>query len=339
MSKIHRVTLIPGDGIGPSVCDAAVAAIEATGVKIDWQVQQAGLAAVEAGRDPLPKELLELVRDTKVVLKGPITTPIGEGYKSVNVSLRTEFDLYANVRPCIAFEGVTTPFPKTDIVIVRENTQGLYTGQDMYVGPDKQMAMLFAYNTRDAMRRICRYTMEYARKHGRKHVTAVHKANILKSLSGIFLENFREIAEEYKEIEVRERIVDAVCMELVRKPYEHDVIVTTNMFGDILSDLAAGLIGGLGLAPGGNYGDEVAMFEAIHGSAPDIAGKNVANPISVMLAGVMLLHYIDEEDAAERLQLAIRDVIKEGEYLTPDLRPQSNWGTTDLTRAVVDHLG
>ncbi|MBU0691577.1 NAD-dependent isocitrate dehydrogenase [bacterium] len=335
---MHRATLIPGDGIGPSVCEAAVAAIEATGVKIDWQVHQAGLAAIEAGRDPLPKELLESIRDTKVVLKGPITTPVGEGYKSVNVSLRMEFDLYANVRPCVSFAGVNTPFPKTNIVIIRENTQGLYTGQDMYVGPDKQMAMLFAYNTRDAMRRISRYTLEYARTHGRKLVTAVHKANILKSLSGIFLENFREIAEDYRDIEVRERIVDAVCMELVRKPYEHDVIVTTNMFGDILSDLAAGLVGGLGLAPGGNYGDEVAIFEAIHGSAPDIAGKNVANPISVMLAGVMMLRHIGEEDAAERMQLAIQDVLKEGEYLTPDLRPHSTWGTTDLTRAVVDHL-
>lgn len=338
MSRIHKATLIPGDGIGPSICEAAVAAIEATGVKIDWQVHQAGLAAIEAGMDPLPKELMESIRDTKVVLKGPITTPVGEGYKSVNVSLRMEFDLYANVRPCVAFQGVSTPFPKTNIVIIRENTQGLYTGQDMYVGPNKQMAMLFAYNTRDAMLRICRYTLEYARRHGRKRVTAVHKANILKSLSGIFLDSFREVAQEYREIEVRERIVDAVCMELVRKPYEHDVIVTTNMFGDILSDLAAGLIGGLGLAPGGNYGDEVAMFEAIHGSAPDIAGKNVANPISVMLAGVMMLRHIGEEDAGERLQLAIQDVLKGGEYLTPDLRPHSTWGTTDLTRAVVDHL-
>jgi isocitrate dehydrogenase (NAD+) len=338
LSGIHKVTLIPGDGIGPSVCEAAVAAIEATGVTIEWEVHQAGLAAIEAGREPLPSDVLESIRNTKVALKGPITTPVAEGYRSVNVSLRMEFDLYANVRPCVAFEGVDSPFPQTDIVIIRENTQGLYTGQDMYVGPEKQMAMMFAYNTRDAMRRISRYALEYARKHNRKRVTAIHKANILKSLSGIFLENFRDIAQEYRDLEIRERIVDAVCMELVRKPYEHDVIVTTNMFGDILSDLAAGLVGGLGLAPGGNYGDEVAIFEAIHGSAPDIAGKNVANPISVMLAGVMMLHHIGEEDAAERLHMAIRDVLKEGEYLTPDLRPHSNWGTTDLTRAVVDHL-
>jgi isocitrate dehydrogenase (NAD+) len=338
LSSIHKVTLIPGDGIGPSVCEAAVAAIEATGVTIEWEVHQAGLAAIEAGRDPLPFETLESIRNTKVALKGPITTPIGEGYRSVNVSLRTEFDLYANVRPCVAFEGIDTPFPQTDIVVIRENTQGFYTGQDMYVGPEKQMAMMFAYNTRDAMRRISRYALEYARKHKRKRVTAIHKANILKCLSGIFLENFRDIAQEYRDLEIRERIVDAVCMELVRKPYEHDVIVTTNMFGDILSDLAAGLVGGLGIAPGGNYGDDVAIFEAIHGSAPDIAGKNVANPISVMLAGVMMLHHLGEEDAAERLHMAIRDVLKEGEYLTPDLRPHSSWGTTDLTRAVVDHL-
>jgi len=340
LSGVHRATLIPGDGIGPSVCEAAVAVIEATGVKIEWDVLQAGLAAVEAGREPIPPDVIESIRTTKVALKGPTTTPVGEGYGSVNVALRTEFDLYANVRPCVAFPGVDTPFPGTDIVIIRENTQGLYTGQDMYVDPGRETAMLICYNTRTAMERIARYAFEWARKHGRRKITAIHKANILKNLSGVFLEAFRSVAQDYsREFEIRERILDAACMELVRKPLDFDVIVTTNMFGDLLSDLAAGLVGGLGLAPGGNYGDEVAIFEAIHGSAPDIAGKNVANPISVMLAGVMMLRHLGKEDAAERAYLAVADVLKEGQVLTPDLRPNSQYGTTDLTRAVVEHLG
>jgi isocitrate dehydrogenase (NAD+) len=295
--------------------------------------------AYEAVGDPVPPALLESIRDTKVALKGPITTPVGEGFKSVNVALRVEFDLYANVRPCASITGVKAAWPGVDIVIVRENTEGMYAGQELYTGTDKSSAVLVAFNTRNAMLRICRYAFEYARRHGRKKVTAVHKANIMKKFSGILLTCFREVKVDYPEIEPEERIIDATCMEMVRRPQIFDVIVTTNLFGDILSDLTAGLVGGLGVAPGGNYGDQHAIFEAIHGSAPDIAGKNIANPISLILSGNMMLRHLGEDDAAARIEHAVRHVISEGRYLTPDLLPGSPYGTTDLTKALVDHLG
>lgn len=334
----HRITVIPGDGIGPSIVAAAQSVIAAAGVAVDWDVQIAGSAALAAGGDPVPLALLDSIRQNRVVLKGPVTTPIGSGYRSVNVALRVEFDLYANVRPCASIQGVLAAWPGVDMVIVRENTEGMYAGQELYTGVDRSSAVLVAFNTRKAMLRICRYAFDYARRHGRRKVTAVHKANILKIFSGILLTCFRETAAEYPEIEAEERIIDATCMEMVRYPQRFDVIVTTNLFGDILSDLAAGLVGGLGLAPGGNYGDTIAMFEAIHGSAPDIAGKNIANPLSLILSANMMLRHIGETSAAARIEQAIRKLLAEGKYLTPDLLAGSPHGTTDLTNALVDHL-
>ncbi|MBL0059953.1 MAG: isocitrate/isopropylmalate dehydrogenase family protein [bacterium] len=338
MQRTHKATLIPGDGIGPSISEAAVAIMEATGVVIQWEVCHAGLAAIAAGKDPLPKETSDSVDRTGVVLKGPITTPVGGGYKSVNVSMRLKWNLYANVRPCVSFEGLKTPFPNTNIVVVRENTEGLYTGQEMYVDPDKRAAIVVACNTRSAMDRVCSYTFDWARKNNRKKVTCIHKANILKIFSGIFLESFREVAANHPDIMAEEKIIDAACMELVKKPHTYDVIVTTNLFGDIISDLTAGLVGGLGVAPGANYGDKVSMFEAIHGSAPDIAGKGIANPISLVLAGAMMLRHIGEDDAAANVDQAVRAVIKEGKYLTPDLLAGSQYGTADITKAIIDKL-
>jgi isocitrate dehydrogenase (NAD+) len=337
-SRTHRATLIPGDGIGPSVAEAAVAVIEAAGVKIDWDVHQAGQTALETSGDTIPRAVLESIRTNRVALKGPITTPVGEGFKSVNVTLRVEFDLYANVRPCASIPGVKAARPGVDMVIVRENTEGMYAGQELYTGTDRSSAVLVAFNTRKAMQRICRYAFEYARHKGRHKVTAVHKANIMKKFSGILLTNFREVAGEYPEIATDERIIDATCMEMVRRPNIFDVIVTTNLFGDILSDLAAGLIGGLGLAPGGNYGDDVAIFEAIHGSAPDIAGKNLANPLGIILSGNMMLRHLGEDAAAMKIEKAITAVLQRGKYLTPDLLPGSKYGTTDMTKALVDHI-
>jgi isocitrate dehydrogenase (NAD+) len=334
----HRITLIPGDGIGPSIAEATASVLEAARVNVEWDVQQAGMTALETSGDPVPPAVLDSIRERRVALKGPITTPVGEGYRSVNVALRVEFDLYANVRPCETFAGVTSAWPGVNMVIVRENTEGMYAGQELYTGVDRSSAVLVAFNTRKAMLRICRYAFDYARRNGRRKVTAVHKANIMKKFSGILLTCFRETAAEYPEIVTEERIVDAACMEMVRRPQIFDVIVTTNLFGDILSDLAAGLVGGLGVAPGGNYGDTCAIFEPVHGSAPDIAGKNLANPLSMILSANMMLRYLGELEAATRVERAVRDVLAEGKHLTPDLLPGSKSGTAELTQALIDRV-
>ncbi|MFN5745812.1 MAG: isocitrate/isopropylmalate dehydrogenase family protein [Methylococcaceae bacterium] len=337
---MHRITLIPGDGIGPSIVDAAIKVIAATGIQISWDTQLAGMAAVEKFANPLPDETLASIRANRICFKGPLTTPVGGGYRSVNVTLRQAFNLYANVRPAVSFEGTESVFKNVNLMTIRENTEGLYAGIEHFIKVDNEKiaAESTAIVTRKGSERIIRYAFEYARKAQRKRVTLVHKANILKCTSGLFLEIGREIASEYPEIEFDDRIVDACCMQLVMKPESFDVIVTTNLFGDILSDLAAGLIGGLGLTAGANIGTDAAIFEAVHGSAPDIADKGIANPIAMILAGAMMLEHLGEIAAARKIEQAVRDVIREGDKVTPDLRKDSPYGTSDIADAIIARL-
>ncbi|MEY4211445.1 MAG: hypothetical protein RLZ92_1826 [Pseudomonadota bacterium] len=332
---MHNVTLIKGDGIGPSIMDAAVAVIDASGAKINWLEAEAGLAAYEKTGTPLPEATLDSIEKTRVAFKGPLTTMVGEGFRSINVELRKRYDLYANVRPAKNWNGVKTRYDNVDIVIVRENTEGLYVGLEHYLTPEKDIAESLAVVTRKASERIVEYAFQYARDNNRKKVTVCHKANILKFTQGLFLKTAREVAAKYPEIEFDEKIVDAACMHMVMKPEQFDVVVTTNMFGDILSDLTAGLVGGLGLIPGANIGADAALFEAVHGSAPDIAGKNIANPIAVMMAGVMMLNHLGEHDAANRMQTAIEKVVTEGKFVTPDLNPNSTTGTREMAEAII----
>lgn len=337
---MHRITLIPGDGIGPSIVDAAIKVIAATGIEISWDTQLAGMAAVDKFANPLPDETLASIRANRICFKGPLTTPVGGGYRSVNVTLRQAFNLYANVRPAVSFEGTESVFKNVNLMTIRENTEGLYAGIEHFIKVDdeKIAAESTAIVTRKGSERIIRYAFEYARKAQRKRVTLVHKANILKCTSGLFLEIGREIAREYPEIEFDDRIVDACCMQLVMKPESFDVIVTTNLFGDILSDLAAGLIGGLGLTAGANIGTDAAIFEAVHGSAPDIADKGIANPTAMILAGAMMLEHLGEIAAARKIEQAVRDVIREGDKVTPDLRKDSPYGTYDIADAIIARL-
>lgn len=337
---MHKITLIPGDGIGPAIVDASVQVIEAAGVKVDWDTQLAGMAAVEECATPLPEETLESIRRSRVCLKGPLTTPVGGGYRSVNVTLRQTFNLYANVRPAMSFDGTDSPFRNVNLVTIRENTEGLYAGIEHFIkfGEEKIAAESIAVITRQGSERVIRFAFDYARAANRQKVTLVHKANILKCTSGLFLEIGREIAKEYPEIEFDERIVDACCMQLVMKPEHFEVIVTTNLFGDILSDLAAGLIGGLGLTAGANIGTDAAIFEAVHGSAPDIAELGIANPTAMILASSMMLDHVGERSAAERIETAVRAVIREGRVLTPDLRKDSGYGTQQMTAAIIAKL-
>lgn len=331
-----KVTMIRGDGIGPEVMDATVELVEATGVAIEWDEQYAGESAVREKGTPLPGETVGSVRENRVALKAPLTTPVGGGFRSVNVGMRQELDLYANVRPARAFEGVKTPFDGCDLVVVRENTQGLYSGIEHYIDPKKDAAQAISFISRYASDRIIRFAFEFAKNNGRKKVTLVHKANILKLTTGLFLKVGKEIAEEYPEIEFEDRIVDAMAMQLVMRPTQFDVIVTTNLFGDILSDLTAGLVGGLGLAPSGNYGKDLAIFEAIHGTAPDIAGRGIANPTALTLSAAMMLVHLGHTEEAERLRSAVRDTIAAGDGLTPDL---GGSGTTkSYTEAVKSRL-
>jgi isocitrate dehydrogenase (NAD+) len=337
---MHQITLIPGDGIGPSIVDAAVNVIEATGVKIHWDRQLAGMAAVEKHADPLPDATIESIRKNRICFKGPLTTPVGGGYRSVNVTLRQTFNLYANVRPAISFDGVDTPLRNVNLVTVRENTEGLYAGIEHFIKVDaeKLAAESIAIVTKKGSERIIEYAFQYARKAQRKKVTLVHKANILKCTSGLFLEVGREIAKAYPEIEFEDKIVDACSMQLVTKPEMFDVIVTTNLFGDILSDLAAGLIGGLGLTAGANIGTDAALFEAVHGSAPDIADKGIANPTAMILAGAMMLEHIGEFDAARKIEHAVRKVIRDGRIVTPDLSSNSPHGTKHMADAIIREI-
>jgi len=326
------VTLIRGDGIGPEVIDAAVRAIEATGASLAWEAADAGASAIPTHGAPLPEATLASIRKNRVCLKGPLATPIGGGYRSVNVALRQEFDLYANVRPARSFPGLVTRYDKVDLVVVRENTQGEYSGIEHFIDPTRSAAEAISIITRFGCDRILRFAFEYARAHGRQRVTLVHKANILKMTSGLFLQIGREIAQSYGDIAFGDIIVDNCAMQLVRDPTRFDVIVTTNLFGDILSDLTAGLVGGLGVAPGANIGEHEAVFEAVHGTAPDIAGKGIANPIAAMLAGSMMLERLGQKEQGMRLETAVRRAIVKGQDLTPDL---GGSGTTDLFTARV----
>lgn len=332
----QTITVIKGDGIGPSIIDSALEILKAAGCDFDYEFVDAGLAALEKTGELLPQDTIDTIAKNKITLKGPLTTPVGEGFTSINVTLRKQFGLYANVRPVKSFVGTKARYDDIDIITIRENTQGMYSGAGQIVSEDGNEAEAKSVITREGAEKIVTFAYELAVREGRKKVTAVHKANILKSTSGLFLKVAREVAERFPEIESTEMIVDATCMKLVMTPEEFDVIVTTNLFGDILSDLCAGLVGGLGMAPGANIGEDAAIFEAVHGSAPDIAGKNLANPTSVILASIQMLEHLNMGDTAERIRSAVADVIKSGDRTTRDLG--GSHGTTDFTQAVIDRL-
>lgn len=333
----HRVTLIRGDGIGPEISEAAVRVVAASGAPIEWEEVEAGLRAVERFGTPVPGEVIESIRRNRVALKAPLATPIGGGYRSPNVLLRQTFDLYANVRPALSFKGVPSRYEGVDLVIVRENTEGLYAGIEHFIraGGEVVAAESVALVTRLGAERIVDFAFRYAREKGRRKVTLVHKANILKCTSGLFLQIGQEVAARYPEIPFEDRLVDACAMQLVLDPGRFDLIVTTNLFGDILSDLAAGLVGGLGLAPAANIGKEVAIFEAVHGTAPDIAGKGIANPTALILAAKMMLEHLGELEAARKIERAVRKVLAEGKRVTPDLNPTSGCSTLEMAEAIV----
>ncbi|MCK5831007.1 MAG: NAD-dependent isocitrate dehydrogenase [Methylococcales bacterium] len=335
---MHNVTLIKGDGIGPSIMDVAVKIIDATGVKINWEEAEAGMAAFDKYGTPIPDKTLASIDKNRIAFKGPLTTPIGGGFRSINVALRQKYDLYANIRPAKIWKGAQTKFDNVDIVIVRENTEGLYMGLEHYLTRQKDVAESLAVITKEGSERIVEYAFKYAKENGRKKVTACHKANILKLTSGLFLDTAKEVARRYPEIEFDEKIVDATCMHMIMDPSQFDVVVTTNMFGDILSDLTAGLVGGLGLIPGANIGADAALFEAVHGSAPDIAGKNIANPTAVIMAGVMLLNHLGEPIAANQIKTAVEKVVEQGDSVTPDLNPGSKAGTIEMGNAIIAAL-
>ncbi|MGI0152336.1 isocitrate dehydrogenase [Pseudidiomarina sp. WS423] len=330
------ITVIPGDGIGPDIIDATLKILDQAGCDFTYEFADAGLAALEKTGELLPQATLDAIARNKATLKGPLTTPVGEGFTSINVSLRKQFNLYANVRPVISFKGTKARYENIDIITVRENTEGMYSGLGQVVSDDGSEAQAMSKITRTGAERIVRFAYELAQREGREKVTIVHKANILKSTSGLFLKVAREVAAQYPSIQTDEMIVDAVCMKLVMNPEQFDVIVTTNLFGDILSDLCAGLVGGLGMAPGANIGENSAIFEAVHGSAPDIAGQNLANPTSVILAAIQMLEYLGMQDKAKRILAAVTDVIASGDRTTRDLG--GNGGTTDFTQAVIERL-
>lgn len=333
----QRITVLRGDGIGPEVVEATLRVLEALGCAFEYEFREAGLTALERQGEVLPKDTLASIAETGVALKGPLTTPVGQGFSSVNVALRKHFDLYANVRPAESFDGVASRYDKVNLITVRENTEGAYLTEGQTINDDRTQAQSLIRVTKRGSERIVRFAFETARRFHRRKVSAIHKANILKTTSGLFLETARRVAQDYPEIEFNDFIVDNTCMQLVINPHQFDVIVTTNLFGDILSDLCAGLVGGLGLVPGANIGEDVAIFEAVHGSAPDIAGKNIANPSALLLAAALMLGQIGEGDRAARLRRAVRGCIAAGDSLTPDLGGTS--GTDQFAGAVAARLG
>ncbi|MFT6038974.1 MAG: isocitrate dehydrogenase (NAD+) [Candidatus Azotimanducaceae bacterium] len=334
-----HITIIPGDGIGPEIMDAALKVLKKLDVGLAFDEALAGGTAMQQGLDLIPEETLEKIERSDATLKGPITTPIGKGFTSVNVSLRQHFNLFANVRPALSIPGATTRYSDIDILIVRENMEGLYSGIGHVRSDDGERAELRSVVTRKGCLRILRHAFQLTQRLKRRKVTVVHKANIMKSTSGLFLDVAREVAQEFPDIECEEMIVDNCAMQLVMNPHRFDVIVTTNLFGDILSDLCAGLVGGLGLAPGANIGENMGIFEAVHGSAPDIAGQNIANPTALLLGAAMMLDYLQLNDAAERLRKVIRIVIGEGKHLTPDLGGQGSTDEyTDALLATLDTI-
>jgi isocitrate dehydrogenase (NAD+) len=335
---MYKVTLIPGDGIGPSITEAAVRVVEATGVNIQWDEQHAGLSGIEKFKDPIPEQTIASISQNKVALKGPLTTQMGKGFRSVNVALRKEFDLYINLRPAKSFEGVPSRYNNVDIVMFRENIEEFYSGIEHYIDAQKSAAETIGIITRYGSERIVRAAYEYARTHKRKKVSIVHKANIMKYTGGLFLEVGKKIAEEYPEIQSNDVIIDNMAMQLVLNPNQYDVIVTTNLFGDILSDLCSGLVGGLGVAPGANIGKDAAIFEAVHGSAPDIAGKDIANPSALILAAAMMLDYIGEKTASEKVYNAVRETLRNPHEVTRDLNPHSKVGTIQFADYIVQHI-
>jgi isocitrate dehydrogenase (NAD+) len=322
----REITVIRGDGIGPEIMDASLRVLEALGAELDFDDQLAGLSAQDQTGELLPQATLDSIERTGIALKAPLTTPVGGGFKSLNVALRKHFDLYANVRPAISFRGSLARHENVDLITVRENTEGAYLGEGAYTAPDGSRAESKMIATRTGCERIVRFAFDLARRAGRKRVTVVHKANILKDVTGMFLSVAREVASDYVDIDCDDMIVDNACMQLVMRPEKFDVIVTTNLFGDIISDLCAGLVGGLGLAPGANIGEKTAMFEAVHGSAPDIAGRGVANPCALLLAAAQMLEHMDLHDKARRLRVAIGDAIQQADRTTPDL---GGHGTTE----------
>jgi isocitrate dehydrogenase (NAD+) len=357
----YTVTLIPGDGVGPELSEATQRVVDATGVKIKWDVENAGSDVVAEHGTPLPARVLDSVRRNKVALKGPLTTPVGRGFRSVNVALRQELDLYACLRPCKKYRGVRSRYDDVDLIVVRENSEDLYAGIEVQEGTPPARELIddihrLTGNTMPpdsgisikgisigATKRIVRFAFDYARTNRRKKVTAVHKANIMKFSDGLFLAVATEVATEYPDIAFEDRIVDNMCMQLVQKPELYDVMVLPNLYGDILSDLCAGLIGGLGVAPGANIGTDIAVFEATHGSAPKYAGLNKADPTALMLSAVMMLQHLGERDAAERMDRAIAEVIAEGKYVTYDLKPTPDdptaVGTSQMADAIISRLG
>jgi isocitrate dehydrogenase (NAD+) len=357
----HEVTLIPGDGTGPELSDATRRVLEATGVELEWDVQDAGADVMEQyGGNPLPEHVVDSIKRTGVALKGPITTPVGGGFRSVNVTLRKTLDLYGQVRPCKSYPGVRSRYENVDLVIVRESTEDLYAGIEYEEGSAHAQELAEWIEARgghvpprsgisikplsiDGTRRIFEFAFDYARRNGRRKLTAVHKANIMKFSDGLWLRVAREVAEENSDLEFEDRIVDNLCMQLVQRPEEYDVLVLPNLYGDIVSDLAAGLVGGLGLAPGANFGTHAAVFEPTHGSAPKYAGQNKVNPMAMMLSGTLMLRHLDEPEPADRLESAIAEVIREGKDVTYDMKPTRDdptaVGTSEVADAIIDAMG